>query len=162
MSSPRRRRRLFGPSALALLCAVAGCSPAGGSVTAAVPSPADSADRLCRNLHGALPERVDGLDRGDPTPASELTAAWGDPAIILRCGVPRPAKMNDPKADSVEVNGVGWLMEPQDDGTFRFTTALRRAYVEVTLPGSRKDRGLAPLTDLAEPVIAHVPEGIAD
>ncbi len=131
-------------------------------MTAAVPSPAPEADRLCRDLDGELPKRVDGLDRADPAPASELTAAWGDPAIILRCGVPRPARMADPKADGVEVDGVGWLLEKRDDGSFRFTTALRLAYVEVTLPKARKDRGMGPLTDLAPAVLATVPKGIAD
>ncbi|WP_445396356.1 DUF3515 domain-containing protein [Streptomyces sp. LE64] len=168
MNSSRRRPRPFGPSAPALLGvvgvlgALAGCTSVDGPVTVAVPSPGAKAAGLCRDLHAALPERVDGLDRVDPAPASELTSAWGDPAIILRCGVPRPVRMNDPEADGVDVNGVGWLLEEQDDGSFRFTTALRLAYVEVTLPKSLKDRGMGPLTDFAGPITATVPEGIAD
>lgn len=90
-----------------------------------------------------------------------FTAGWGDPAIILRCGVPRPAEMDDAEADAVEVDGVDWLLQKQRDGSFRFTSTLRRAYVEVTLPKERTGDGLGPLTAFASPVKKAVPEGIA-
>ncbi len=147
---------------LALSIAATGCSSADGTASPAVPSPGARAAALCRNLDGELPSKVDGQDRRDPEPASALTAGWGDPAIILRCGVERPEKMSDPEADSVEVDGVGWLMEERDDGSFRFTTALRKAYVEVTIPAGRTAQGMAPLVDLAPAVRKAVPEGVAD
>ncbi len=105
---------------------------------------------------------MDGLDRRDPEPASALTAGWGNPAIILRCGVERPDKMSDAEADGVEVDGVGWLLEEQRNGSFRFTSTLRTAYVEVTIPEARKGNGLGPLVDLAPAVKKAIPEGIAD
>ncbi|MFI6349809.1 DUF3515 domain-containing protein [Streptomyces sp. NPDC050560] len=144
----------------AAVFAAAGCTASGGT-EAVVPSPDTKAAAYCRSLDHRLPQRVDGLDRDDPSPASALTAGWGDPAIILRCGVVRPAAMGDENADGVDVNGVGWLVEQQSDGSYRFTSTLRKAYVEVTLPKQRKDDGLAPLTDLAGPVKKSVPEGIA-
>ncbi len=124
--------------------------------------------RLCRNLDEALPSKVDGQDRRDPEPESALTAGWGNPPIILRCGVPRPPKMIDPKIaeghdpDAVAggVNGVDWLMEKQDDGAYRYTTASREAYVEVTVPKGRDSSGA--LIDLAPAVKKAIPEGIAD
>lgn len=110
-----------------------------------------------------LPKKIDGLDRNDPEPRSALTAGWGSPAIILRCGVERPAKMSDQNALSGEVNGVGWLMEKQNDGSYRFTTSLRRAYVEVSLPKKWVQRdGSNALVDLAAPIKKAIPEGIAD
>jgi hypothetical protein len=142
--------------------AVAGCSSAGGAAPAAVPSPDAATSALCAKLHQKLPHTVDSLKRREVTPHSVLTAAWGDPAIVLRCGVPRPAKMNDENAEGVEVDGVGWLDEQRSDGSYRFTTTLRKAYVEVDLPKQRTARGLAPLTDLAAPVKKTIPEGIAD
>ncbi|MCE7552830.1 DUF3515 domain-containing protein [Streptomyces thermodiastaticus] len=165
MSSLCHRR--YGLSALAvpvtaLLATVAGCSASDGSPAAAVPSPDAAVTKLCRDLDRALPQKVDGLSRTDPRPASALTAGWGSPAIILRCGVPRPAAMNDPEADGAEIDGVGWLLQKQSDGSFRFTTTLRRAYVEVTIPAGRTDRGVAPLVDLAPAVRKTIPEGIAD
>ncbi|MET7480341.1 DUF3515 domain-containing protein [Streptomyces sp. NPDC005648] len=157
-----RRLVLVGPPVLALLITAVGCSSADDTVSAAVPSPGAKVSELCKGLDKALPSKVDGQDRRDPTPASALTAGWGNPAIILRCGVERPAKMSDPEADGVEVNGVGWLLEKQGDGSFRFTTTLRKAYVEVTIPKSRTGDGMAPLVDLAKSVGKAIPAGIAD
>lgn len=154
-------RRLTGPAVLASLLATVGCSPTDGTAKAAVPSPDAKAGAVCRKLDGRLPAEVNGLSRNDPEPRSELTAGWGDPAIILRCGAPRPAEMNDPDADGAEVNGVGWNVFEKPDGSYRVTTTLRVVYVEVTIPKARVKDGLAPLTDLAKPIAATVPEGVA-
>jgi hypothetical protein len=163
------RHRLIGLPALALsLITVAGCSSADDSASLVVPSPDATAAELCQNLDGVLPKKVDGLGRRDPEPASALTAGWGNPAIILRCGVERPPKMVDPKVaegtdpDAVAggVNGVDWLMEKTDGGGYRFTTAGRRAYVEVTVPKGTDSSSV--LIDLASAVKKAVPEGIAD
>ncbi|MFH8499595.1 DUF3515 domain-containing protein [Streptomyces coeruleorubidus] len=153
--------------ALALLITAAGCSSADDSASAAVPSPDAKVTELCRNLDKVLPSKVDGERREDPEPASALTAGWGSPAIILRCGVPQPPKMVDPKVadghdpDAVAggVNGVDWLMEKQDDGAYRFTTANREAYVEVGVPEGVDSSGA--LIDLASAVKKAIPEGIA-
>jgi hypothetical protein len=168
------RHRPFGPPApvtsiavMIAVIAVAGCSSSDDSATAAVPSPDTAVAALCRNLDRALPAEVDGAGRSDPEPASPLTAGWGNPAIILRCGVVRPPKMADPKVaegrdpDAVAggVNGVDWLQEKQDGG-HRFTTANRSAYVEVTVPEQRDSASV--LVDLAPAVKKAIPEGIAD
>ncbi|MFI9647982.1 DUF3515 domain-containing protein [Streptomyces sp. NPDC052040] len=156
------RPRSAGLPVLALLIAAVGCSRSDGGPSAAVPSPDAKVARLCGNLDKVLPQKVDGLGRNDPEPRSALTAGWGSPAIILRCGVPRPTEMDDPEADGMDVDGVGWLLQKRDDGSFRFTTTLRRAYVEVTLPKERTDHGVAPLVSLAPAVKKAIPEGIAD
>ncbi|MEV5438115.1 DUF3515 domain-containing protein [Streptomyces sp. NPDC052682] len=161
-SSRHRHRSVAALPALALLITVAGCSSADDSASAAVPRPNARTAKLCRNLDKVLPATVDGERREDPQPASALTAGWGSPAIILRCGVPRPAQMNDPEADGAEVNGVGWLLHKRDDGSFAFTTTLREAYVEVTIPKDRTANGMAPLVDLAPAVRKAIPKGIAD
>ncbi|EFF93288.1 MULTISPECIES: DUF3515 domain-containing protein [Streptomyces] len=162
------RHRLYGLPALAVLIAAAGCSSSDDSAAAAVPSPDAAAVKLCRDLDGALPGKLAGLSRKDPRPASALTAGWGSPVIILRCGVPRPPKMIDPKVaegkdpDAVAggVNGVDWLMERQGDGGYRFTTANRRAYVEVVVPEGRDSSTV--LVGLAPAIKKAIPEGIAD
>ncbi|MFF7973615.1 DUF3515 family protein [Streptomyces sp. NPDC007905] len=165
------RHRPFGLLAPALLIAVAGCSSADDSAKVAVPSPDARTATVCRDLHRVLPEKLDGRDRDDPEPRSAYTAGWGSPAIILRCGVVRPPKMVDPKVaeggdpDAVagEVDGVDWLMEKHGDGTWRFTTANRVAYVQVSLPKGMpaQDEGTAVLTDLAGAVKKAIPKGIA-
>ncbi|MEV0258442.1 DUF3515 domain-containing protein [Streptomyces sp. NPDC050732] len=165
MNFPRLRRRcLTGTSALALLITTAACSSSDDEASVVVPSPAAKAAGLCRDLHEKLPEKVDGLGRTDPGPRSELTAGWGDPAIILRCGVERPPEMIDPsyaEQNSVNVNGVAWLLQKHDDGSYTFTTGARLAYVEVTLPAERAGGGLSPLTDFAAPIKKTIPKGIA-
>ncbi|OAH14817.1 DUF3515 domain-containing protein [Streptomyces jeddahensis] len=165
----RHRPRIFiGPPALALLIATAGCSSSDDGARAAVPSPGAKVTELCQDLDKVLPSKVDGVSRKDPEPASALTAGWGSPAIILRCGVAQPPKMIDPKVaeggdpDAVGggVNGVDWLMEKQDDGAYRFTTANRSAYVEVTVPKERDSSAV--LVGLAPAIKKAIPEGIAD
>ncbi|WP_221353861.1 DUF3515 domain-containing protein [Streptomyces beigongshangae] len=165
---PHRRASSAGLPALVLLIAATGCSSADDNAPAPVPRPGAEAAELCRDLDRSLPRKVDGLDREDPEPRSALTAGWGSPAIILRCGVPRPPKMTDPKVadgndpDAIAggVNGVRWLMEERDDGSTRFTSAQRLAYVEVTVAGGRDTASV--LVDLAGAVKKAVPEGIAD
>ncbi|MFI9809747.1 DUF3515 domain-containing protein [Streptomyces sp. NPDC052301] len=165
------RPRPLGLLAPALLITVAGCSTADDGATVAVPSPDVKTTKVCRELHRVLPRKLDGRERADPEPRSAYTAGWGNPAIILRCGVVRPPKMVDPKVaegddpDAVAggVDGVDWLMEKQADGTWRFTTASRVAYVQVSLPQgmSAQEEGTAVLTDLAPSVKKAIPEGIA-
>ncbi|MFE3904587.1 DUF3515 domain-containing protein [Streptomyces sp. NPDC059153] len=136
MTSLRRRFRhpvFLGPSVAALLLAAAGCSSTDAAASITVPTPSPEAAAYCRALHKELPKTVAGLDRGDTGTKSELTAEWGDGAIVLRCGVPRPAKMDDPMAKGTEADGVNWLLEEPEDAGPRFTTTYRKAYVEVSL-----------------------------
>jgi hypothetical protein len=165
------RHRPLGLLTPALLIAVAGCSSADDSGSVAVPTPDAKTAGLCRSLHRVLPKKLDGRSRTDPEPRSAYTAGWGSPAIILRCGVVRPPKMVDPRVaeggdpDAIAggVNGVDWLMEKQGDGTWRFTTANRVAYVQISLPKgmSAQDEGTAVLTDIAPSVKKAIPTGIA-
>ncbi|KUL61979.1 MULTISPECIES: DUF3515 domain-containing protein [Streptomyces] len=146
--------------ALALV-SMAGCTFTGDSddsVALAVPTPSAQAAAVCRALHKELPTTVNGLKRGTAEPASDYTAVWGDPAVRLRCGVPRPEAMGS-ATESAGVNGVDWLPEKRKDG-YRFTTVLRRAYVEVTVPGKYAPEVNA-LLDLAKAVKKTVPKGVA-
>jgi hypothetical protein len=156
------RHRLLGLPAFALLIIATGCSSSDGRPSAAVPSPDAKVTKLCQNLDKALPRKVDGRDRNDPEPRSALTAGWGSPAIILRCGVTRPAEMNDPDAYGADVDGVGWLVQKQSDGSVVFTTSLRMAYVEVKVPKERAGDGAGPLTYFARPIKSAIPSWIAD
>lgn len=124
-----------------------------------VPEPtADVASaRLCAGLR--LPERVHDQGRRDTKPSSALTAAWGKPAIALRCGVPRPAALR-PASQLVTVNGVNWLPQPADRPV-TFTAVGRQAYVEVTVPAKYNPAGdvLIELGDAIKTTIPEKPEG---
>ncbi|MEU1628390.1 DUF3515 domain-containing protein [Streptomyces sp. NPDC020096] len=176
-SSTRRPRRLSKLSRLArlygslpvaaVLLAATGCS-SNASYTVAVPTPSAAQAAVCHALHNALPKTVNGLARHATNPASDFTAAWGDPAIVLRCGVPTPDVLNsgsehyNPTSESASINGVDWLPEKQSDGSVRSTTTLRKAFVEVTIP--QKYTGpygdISALTDLADAVKKSDPPGL--
>ncbi|MFJ3908021.1 DUF3515 domain-containing protein [Streptomyces vinaceus] len=157
------RRPLRLPVLVAVL-ALAGCAP-GGSGTRVDPPPTPPADvaGFCAALHEELPETVAGLARAEVVPESDLTAAWGGSAIVLRCGVPKPPEMADPRQEGVEVNGVRWLLEKVPDsagGGFRFITGLRLAYTEVRVDKEHAtDAGM--LVGLSTAVAKTVPEGIS-
>ncbi|MBC9711613.1 DUF3515 domain-containing protein [Streptomyces sp. TRM66268-LWL] len=154
-------RRLVPLPALGVLLFATGCSWTDDAVTVSVPSPDSRTSGHCRKLHEALPEQLDGLDRSDPEPDSEFTAGWGGSAIILRCGVTQPPKMQEPNPPTTTVDGLGWLIEEPGDGSYRFTSALREAYVEVTISKEHAKQGAGSLVDLGRVVKKTVPEGVA-
>ena len=108
----------------------------------------------CRDLQTLLPDPLDGRPRRDTVPTSTLTAAWGDPAVVLRCGVARPATLTL-TSELFQADGVSWFAE-QVPGGWRFTATGRQAYVEVTVPGTQAQAS-APLVDLAPAVSNAVP-----
>lgn len=116
-------------SAAALL--VAGFALAGCATPVTV-EPPPAVPPECAQIIDALPDRVAGQDRRRTDPESTATAAWGDPPISVRCGVPVPDAYA-PTAQLVTVNGVDWLPEGLSSG-FRFTTVGLPANVEVTVP----------------------------
>ncbi|WP_246236875.1 DUF3515 domain-containing protein [Actinomadura chibensis] len=135
--------------ALALLAAACG----EGAVRVPVPGPDAATRRLCEGLR--LPEKVRGLERRDTSPDSPLTAAWGSPAIALRCGVPRPAALR-PDAQLVTINGIDWFGQPTDRPV-TFTAVARQAYVEVTVPPKYNPAGDA-LIELGPSIKATIPQ----
>ncbi|OKK06742.1 hypothetical protein AMK26_12240 [Streptomyces sp. CB03234] len=164
MTSSHRLRRLpallFATAAAAtVLLAAVGCSPTDAEVSVAVPSPPSEEAALCGALHEELPETVAGLGRSDPEPGSDLTAGWGDGAIVLRCGVPRPARMSDPRAEGVEAGGVNWMLEQREGDGPRFTSTARETYVEVSLD-ERFAHDASPLAALADAVKKTVPPSV--
>ncbi|WP_059011754.1 DUF3515 domain-containing protein [Streptomyces specialis] len=150
--------------ALPLVCAAlvsAACASGGDGPEVTEPTPTGEAADACRELAGDLPGRVDGEERVSAADGMEFAAVWGDPAIVLRCGVPRPELLTpgsetyDPTADAVEVNGVSWLLEEESGGK-RFTTTGREVFVEMTVPDDYAPE-VDPLLDVAEAVEAHIP-----
>ena len=150
MRSVLTPRRPLLALALAVVALLSGCSAA-----VAVPEPTpDEADRsTCTALVAALPEEVEGGLRRTAEPGV-LTAAWGDPPITLRCGVPTPPALT-PSSECLEVDGVGWFAEDGEGGVL-FTTVGRAVAVEVGVPADYAPE-VEPLVDLADAVSAHDP-----
>jgi hypothetical protein len=108
---------------------------------------------MCAALVEALPEVVADAVRRDVEPAGPAVAAWGDPPVILRCGVPAPVA--DPTTTVLALDGVDWLPVPGEGGTF-FTTVGRAAQVQVAVPDDYAPEADV-LSDLADAVTAAVP-----
>jgi hypothetical protein len=101
-----------------------------------------------------LPNVLDGAQRRITEPASPLTAAWGDPPIVLRCGVDRPAEY-EPTSMLGTYDGVDWLPVETADGYVFYATG-RAAWIEVTVPSAYAPEA-NPLIDLAAAIKANVP-----
>jgi hypothetical protein len=129
----------------------AGCG--GGSPAAPAPEATSSA---CAALLTRLPARVlDQPANGSAGGRVVGEATWGDPAIVLRCGVPPPG----PTSQRCQaVDGIDWVIaeEPSEDGVV-FTTYGRRPAVEVGVPSAYDPAtASAALVDLA-PAVRPLP-----
>jgi hypothetical protein len=141
--------------ALLLPPVVAACGFGAVSVPSHTPLP--DTERVCAELVAALPEVVDDAVRRDVEPPSNAVGAWGQPPIILRCGIPEPGGI-DPTMAVLEVAGVGWFSLPGEGGTF-FVTADRSAVVEVAIPDDYAPEADV-LVDLAPAVTDTVPTSV--
>jgi hypothetical protein len=98
----------------------------------------------CRALLEALPRSVADQPRRKVT-GSTFAAAWGDPAIVLRCGAPLPADFAG--APCITRNGIGWSVPAdQADGLgtrIVMTLAFRTPVVQVTVPAHYRPNGPA-------------------
>jgi hypothetical protein len=123
MPSARPRARLAARVALLLGagCVLSGCSSA---VEVAVP---DAAAR-CGTVR--WPAAVHGEAARPTTPQSPAVHAWGDPAIVARCGV---AALGPTTEECLGVDDVDWVARPLTDGT-AFTTYGTDPAIEVLIP----------------------------
>ena len=121
------------PRALALALGLVGatCLAACGRQVA-VPAP-DVPAAACDSV--ALPPTIAGA--GSRPTIEPGTAAWGEPPITYRCGVPRPAALA-PTSQVLEVSGISWLPIEGNGGTgFIATTwpsSQAPVYIEVLVP----------------------------
>lgn len=112
--------------ALALMATLAACGDDTVKAT-----PADSAaDPLCAKASRHWPSTVSGQKSRKVSTDSATVHAWGDPAIIARCGVTPPK----PTASGcVSVDGIDWVGSKLSDGG-RYVTYGRVPAIEVLVP----------------------------
>lgn len=135
---------------LTLATSLAGCS----RVAVVDPTPDVAAAAVCASVLADLPDQVLDQPRRTVEPG-RLSAAWGKPAIVMRCGVPTPPTLT-PTSECLEIDGVGWFGEQATGGTI-FTTIGRATSVEVLVP-MQYPLGTGALVDLGATVRAHDPE----
>jgi uncharacterized protein DUF3515 len=152
------RRRPVRTNAGAVACVVlltSGCTA--GAVDVARTDPGDDA-AACERLVDALPQTLADQERRDVDDAAATTAAaWGDPPIVLRCGVGEPASF-DALSSCQITNGVAWYI-PDEQITGRavditMTTIGREPGVEVRIPADYFPPA-ATMVDLAAPLKEH-------
>ena len=126
-----------------------------GPVEVAALPPADPATAsACAALLAALPPEIDpGVERREVTGAPDRVAAWGDPAVVLRCGVPAPG----PLVQLLEVNRVQWSVTSSEAGS-EWTTVGRAPTVSVMIPKDYEQSGGAELIlPLSPSILATLP-----
>lgn len=130
MNIPRTSKSFAVAPALAgfgCLLLLVGCS----QQISVEPGPTGSS-AYCTALTQSLPVEIAGvLVRSTSAPKQGVTA-WGDPAIVLRCGVVEPTSLQ-PTSQLISVNGVDWLPEKLTQGQ-RFTSLNSTEFVEVNIP----------------------------
>ncbi len=124
------------PRPLPVLCQVLCTVTSAALVLAACSSGVDvrvpelAAAPACVAASQHWPADVSKLPSVATTPASPAVHAWGDPAVIARCGVATPGPSTD---GCLTVNDVDWLATPLSDGT-KFVTYGRAPALEVLVP----------------------------
>jgi hypothetical protein len=119
------------------------------------PSAAPATRAACAALAAALPTTIDGRPARAVDGSPERVVAWGDPPIVLRCGVV-PVTVPPDTNRQFEINGVRWLAEARGSVVV-FTTTDRRVPVEVTVPATTAGNPADVVAGLAGPVGTTIP-----
>ena len=129
---------------------------------AVVPAPsANSTD--CARLLAALPQTLDGGDAGPlqrrslASPAPAGAAGWGEPPVVLRCGLDRPVELTA-TSRLLDVSGVQ-LLELVGRGTSTWVVVDRPVYIVVALPPTS---GSGPLQQLTAVIANTLPRRDVD
>ena len=116
----------------------------------------DAERETCTKLVDSLPDHVSDQEQRE-TKGNPLAAAWGDPPIVLRCGVGRPSGYDQFSACQV-VDGLGWFVPEKTiadhDADVVMTTVGREPAVEVKVPATYRPPD-AVMVDLGTAVKAH-------
>ncbi|MGY1617691.1 DUF3515 domain-containing protein [Geodermatophilus sp. SYSU D00691] len=99
------------------------------------PPAAPGAEAPCTTLLGAMPLELAGELSRPVQSDSPFVYAWGDPPVVLRCGVDRPAGF-DVTASLIQINAVQWFVDDSDPDVVVWTAVDRPVHVEVRIPSS--------------------------
>jgi hypothetical protein len=106
----------------------------------------------CAQVISGLPLQLGPLS--PRTIQTERAVAWGDPPIILRCGVNRPADLTaGSTTPAILVGDVYWFRTSRGDADV-FTSIDRAVYVEVSVP---RKQSYMPLPTLGAALAAKMP-----
>lgn len=112
----------------ALIVTVSAVALSACSRPVAVQAPESSA--ACQSVLSAAPIRLLGELQRETTPRDAAAIAWGDPPIVLVCGVNHGVP---PAAQVITIEGVDWVAEATDAGTV-FTTLSQTPTIQLRVP----------------------------
>lgn len=125
----------------------------------AVPAaPAPGAEgQFCGKLMQELPTDLDDQVRRSLIVAEPGVAAWGDPATILRCGLPDPAELTCSaqltRFTGADGTAVEWL-RIAEGGSVTYLAVDRPVRVAVTVPDSA---GISPVQQISDLIGTTLP-----
>ncbi len=123
-----------------------------------VPPASPEAAAPCEAVMRALPLELAGEQSRPVDSDSPFVYAWGEPPVVLVCGVDRPAGWTV-GASAIQINGVQWYVDTGDPDTTVWTTVDRPVYVEVRLPASVDSAPVTALTaDLGQALPYQEPD----
>jgi uncharacterized protein DUF3515 len=85
--------------------------------------------------------------------ASPYVRAWGDPPVVLVCGVAQPAGFTS-SSGLIQINGVAWFVDTSAKDVVVWTAVDRAVYVQVRVPASADSSSV---TDLTAPITKALP-----
>jgi hypothetical protein len=118
-----------------------------------VPPATPEAEASCPALMSTLPLELAGEPSRRVDSATPYAYAWGDPPIVLICGVDRPAGFVV-GVSAIQIEGVQWYVDTTDPETTVWTTIDRPVYVQISLPATVDS---APVTSLSPEIAAALP-----
>lgn len=129
------------------------------AITRPAPPQAAAESKACAKVLAALPVTLRGLDQRvvHTVPETPSVVAWGQPPVVLSCGVGRPRSLHaNSGAEYFSTTGTaGPYFDVTSAGTDQiFTTVDRAAYISIAIP-VRYHSG--PLPTLARDIAAALP-----
>ncbi|SOD93041.1 DUF3515 domain-containing protein [Blastococcus haudaquaticus] len=115
-----------------------------------VPPATPEAEASCPGLMGRLPLELAGEASRRVQSDTPYAYAWGEPPIVLICGVDRPAGFVV-GVSAIQINGVQWYVDTSDPDVTVWTTVDRPVYVQMSLP---PEVDSAPVTALTPEIAA--------
>jgi hypothetical protein len=124
------------------------------AVTAAAPPHANEQAASCTKLLAQLPVSLGKLDPRivHTTPDTTFVVAWGDPPVMLSCGVAKPKALHPGSSEQFISGGEldGPYYDVQRDGDANvFTTVDRGPYIALRIPAKYPAADYLPLVSRA-------------
>jgi len=134
-------------------------------VTVDTPDVTPAAELACPVLMGQLPLELAGETSRMVDSDTLFAYAWGDPAVVLVCGVAPPAGYVVGGPQTLIVSGVEWFVDVSDPAVYVWTTVDRNVPVQVQVPSSSDSAAptaLSPIIATAIPYVEPTPAPATD